>query len=211
MKNIFKLLILLAFLTSIGTSVAQAEASDSAESERKVSKKIELKQDVPEEIQKNRQQNSSEPIKATVNNNSTDLTEKPRPVPSKKPASVTITESKAGARQGAETSLISFAMLPLQVELDDNLNSFLKDYAMKKFKQEPKATMLIQSYASSKEDDKYQEVRISLARALEIRQFLMDNGISPKQIEIQAMTDKDNSENADRIDILFKKPEIVTN
>ena len=203
MKHIFKLLILLGIFIFCAADYASAETNKTATSDSQISKKIDLKNDAPEK--------ASKTIKATVNNESTDLTDVSRPVPTKKPTTVTVTETKNPSDQETETSLISFAMSPLQVELDENLNSFLKDYALKKFHKKPKSSMIIQSYAESRKDDKYQEARISLARALEIREFLMENGISPKQIEIQAMTGKDNPENTDRIDILFKEAKSVQN
>lgn len=101
------------------------------------------------------------------------------------------------------TTLVSFALKPEQIKLDPNLEMFLQEHALKLFHENKNMRMEIQAYATSVEGEQHSDVRISLARALEVRSFLIKNKIQASRLKLNPMgTDKSNATD-NRIDLLF--------
>lgn len=122
---------------------------------------------------------------------------------------IKIIDSPKQAQNQKQIMLISIDMKAGQIKLNDYLKSFLGDHVLKRLHEDGKIYLMIRGYASPKESEPFYADRISLARALEIRQFLLDNSIEAKRIKIELMTkDEDNKKYnkiTDRIDILFLK------
>jgi outer membrane protein OmpA-like peptidoglycan-associated protein len=59
----------------------------------------------------------------------------------------------------------------------------------------------ILSYANATDGNTNQAKRLSLTRALNVRAYLMDQGISSPNIEVRAMGNQDAGTNPDRVDI----------
>ncbi|MGH1403146.1 MAG: OmpA family protein [Alphaproteobacteria bacterium] len=120
------------------------------------------------------------------------------PVPTEKPSPSKQEEDK--------TTLISFALKPGQVDLDKNLKEFLQTHAISLFNKNNKLRMEIHAYAQGSEEEQHSDVRVSLARALEVRSFLIERNIEPARLKITPMgRDPDNSSH-DRIDLIFIEP-----
>lgn len=114
-------------------------------------------------------------------------------------------ENAQEAEKSRLTTLISFSMPKSELTLDDNLKSFLKDHALRMLKNDDHLLLEIQSHATApvgKDEDKS---RIALARALETRQFLMDNKINPKRVKIRPLPQSSKEDPDDRIDLIFSK------
>lgn len=102
-----------------------------------------------------------------------------------------------------EKALVSFMLNPKQVALDTNLKRFLLDHAVEQFKSDPNLRLEIHAYASIENEQEYSDVRRSLARALEVRSFLLEQNIDPSRLKITPIgQDIDNTAD-DRIDLLF--------
>lgn len=102
-----------------------------------------------------------------------------------------------------ETALVSFALSPNQVTLDENIKQFLLKHAVKMFKKDPNLIMEIHAYASSEENKEYSDVRRSLARALEVRSFLLEQDIDPSRLKLTPFGQDKEKLTDDRIDLLF--------
>ena len=104
------------------------------------------------------------------------------------------------------SKLISFFLQPAQTKLDENLSSFLQNHALKIMTEDKDLDIEIYSYATPIKDEEHSDVRISLARALEVRSFLMNNRIDPSRLRLKPMDNSyDKTKADDRIDLMFIK------
>ncbi len=101
-----------------------------------------------------------------------------------------------------KSKLISFYLEPEQIKLDENLSTFLRDHALKLMQEDNDLEIEIRSHATAIKDEKHSDARISLARALEVRTFLMNHKIDPSRLKLKPSSDYDNT---DRIDLTFVK------
>ena len=143
---------------------------------------------------------------------SNDETDLDIPIPAHKPvlktASTQTDEMKFAALEtqaGDAESLVSFMMQSDQIRLDDNIKSFLRDHALNMFNENSVLKLEIQSYAKGVEGQSHSDVRVSLARALEVRSFLINNNISPSRLKISPMGKDKMTDTHDRIDLVFLK------
>lgn len=123
-----------------------------------------------------------------------------------KSKSVPIPPHKPVAASEAEEdnkTLISFALQPSVIALDDDIVSFLKGHALKLFNENQDMTMQINAYATEIVGEKHSSIRISLARALEVRKWLMDNNISPSRLKLSHMSGDSDAAKVDRIDLIL--------
>ncbi len=138
------------------------------------------------------------------------------PTPSYKPeifnniepaAAPTNTPEKLAKNDNADnqTTLVSFSLHPKQTNLDKNLELFLTKHAITLLRRNKELKMEIQAYATEIQGQPHSDVRISLARALEVRRFLISNNINPSRLKLSPEGKDNNSENSDRIDLLFIK------
>ncbi len=134
------------------------------------------------------------------------------PIPQKKPGSK---ESKPVTRliksvekekkKDSGAAIVSFALQPDQVKLDYDLQSFLSDHALEIFKRDSQIKLDIQAYAKTENGDQSSNVRLSLARALEVRKYLMKQGVSPSRLKLSAIGSDKHGTNSNRIDLVFAK------
>ena len=121
------------------------------------------------------------------------------PVPSRKPKNI----SENIPQDTAET-LISFSLQPEQMHLDDVIKDFLSNKAINLFEENQGVKLDIQAYAEMEDNKPNSDTRISLARALQVRQFLMQKGISPSRLKLSAMGQDSETNSHNRIDLIFK-------
>lgn len=67
--------------------------------------------------------------------------------------------------------------------------------------------VVLTSYASAPGDQATTARRVSLSRALSVRTYLIDQGITPKRINVQAEGDRNPGGEPDRVDIFVKSGE----
>ena len=68
----------------------------------------------------------------------------------------------------------------------------------------PNARVELQAFGGAKGDKGSDARRLSLKRALAIRQVLIDDGVSPDRIDVRAMGGVDDTGPADRVDVYVK-------
>ena len=68
----------------------------------------------------------------------------------------------------------------------------------------PNARVELQAFGGTKGDKGSDARRLSLKRALAIRQVLIDDGVAPDRIDVRAMGGTDDSGPADRVDVYVK-------
>ena len=68
----------------------------------------------------------------------------------------------------------------------------------------PNARVELQAFGGAKGDKGSEARRLSLKRALAIRQVLIDDGVSPDRIDVRAMGGVDDTGPADRVDVFVK-------
>jgi len=68
----------------------------------------------------------------------------------------------------------------------------------------PNARIELQAFGGTKGDKGSDARRLSLKRALAIRQVLIDDGVSPDRIDVRAMGGVDDTGPADRVDVFVK-------
>lgn len=125
------------------------------------------------------------------------------PVPLQKPISEADKEATEQNKQTSEQRLVSFSLPPQTIKLDKNLKSFLTNHVLNLFKNNTALKLDIQAYATSSEQEQSSDVRIALARALEVRKFLIANNIKPNRIKLSPLGQDHNNNSDDRIDLVF--------
>ncbi|MEI7791226.1 MAG: OmpA family protein, partial [Alphaproteobacteria bacterium] len=68
----------------------------------------------------------------------------------------------------------------------------------------PNARVELQAFGGVKGDKGSEARRLSLKRALAIRQVLIEDGVSPDRIDVRAMGGVDDTGPADRVDVFVK-------
>lgn len=99
--------------------------------------------------------------------------------------------------------LVSFSLPPQEIDLNLNLETFLKTHALDWFKQNSNLKLDIQAYATTPENTQSSNTRIALARALEVRKFLLANNIEPSRLKLTPIGQDQNNAPNDRIDLVF--------
>ncbi|MDH5722560.1 MAG: hypothetical protein OEY94_04455 [Alphaproteobacteria bacterium] len=105
-----------------------------------------------------------------------------------------------------DETLISFPMAKGAVKFDADTIDFLRQYAMQQIQNDGITKIEIRAYATKIAGEEHSKIRISLARSLEIRQFLIDGGINPKIIKLNTLGDQNSGiDKDDRIDLILRK------
>ena len=97
----------------------------------------------------------------------------------------------------------SFALNPAQLHLDSNIESFLKDHAIGLLNNNKNLRMGIHAYATPIDNKDFSDIRLSLARALEVRSFLIQHGTDPSRLKLTPMGADEKNNSDDRIDLLL--------
>ena len=130
--------------------------------------------------------------------------------PSRKPLVVSeaqsMNEIKTQAGQEPETTLVSFAIEPGEIHINQDVESFLKNHALRLFKNNKNMSMQIHAYATPVDNTEYSDIRLSLARALEVRSFLIKHDVDPTRLKLSPMGADNKNNSDDRIDLVFIEP-----
>lgn len=124
------------------------------------------------------------------------------PTPPHKPSLNEMIEPTA-QEEDQETTLVSFTLKAKQVSLDKNLRFFLEKHAVRILNENKKLEIQIHAYATPIEGEAYSDVRISLARALEVRSFLIDKNIEASRLKLTPLGHNGKNNSNDRIDLIF--------
>ncbi|MGH1455356.1 MAG: OmpA family protein [Alphaproteobacteria bacterium] len=132
------------------------------------------------------------------------------PNPPKKPFNIaqanTLNDVQTQAGDEDETTLVSFALEPGEIHINQNIEEFLKNHALKLFNENKNLTMNIHAYATSIDNSSHSDVRLSLARALEVRSFLIKQNVNPSRLKLSPLGKDAQNTSDDRIDLVFIAP-----
>ncbi len=113
--------------------------------------------------------------------------------------------AESGVEPHKEDTLVSFALQPGQLDLDQNLKYFLNSRAVTLFKENHALNMEVRAYSTASDANEFSDVRLSLARALEVRKFLIEKNINPARIRLTPVGKTEQTRSSDRIDLIFKE------
>ncbi len=89
-----------------------------------------------------------------------------------------------------------------EVELPDGARDRLAPIALK-LQDEPNARLQLQAFAVGSEDSASQARRVSLARALAVRSYLIERGVRSTRIDVRALGAPEDEGPPDRVDIIL--------
>lgn len=92
---------------------------------------------------------------------------------------------------------------PRLTNLVSKQEDLLKDEVLSRLKANPDQRLQIQAYASRNSNEESEARRLSLARALAVRAFLLENGIEASRMDIRALGSNTTEKAADRVDLIF--------
>ena len=79
----------------------------------------------------------------------------------------------------------------------------LKSDILPRLKANPAQRLQIQAFASHNSNEESEARRISLARALAVRAYLLENGIDPSRMDVRALGSNTTAKMSDRVDLVF--------
>ena len=106
---------------------------------------------------------------------------------------------KAGNQSMSDPIILFFKESSPEMEVGQM--TILRDDVLTPLNGSTSRTATINGYASPDRSDEDQARRLSLSRALMIREFLIDNRIAPERIDVRAMADDTSISPKDRVDI----------
>ncbi len=118
--------------------------------------------------------------------------ETPRPEP----------QEKSQAQE--QSAFISLGYDPEFTGLTNQVKQALENQFLRIAREHPDQRIEIHAYASSKEGNDSTARRTSLSRALDIREFMIEQKIDPKRIDLRALGDKTDKEPVDRVEIYLR-------
>ncbi len=120
------------------------------------------------------------------------------------PTARDVLENIEGIKSTESTGKGKFSLLfmPGETVLTfDMKNKLLSNY-VPSVKKQPKQKLAVQAYASPGKDGETGARRLSLARALEVRDFLVGAGIEESRINVMPLGNQTESQLSDRVDIV---------
>ena len=92
-------------------------------------------------------------------------------------------------------------------QLDSQITSTLQSQILPLLKDHPAWRLRINAFASPVDSEPISARRVSLARALAVRAWLLDKGVAARRIDVRAAGLETGHEPADRVDIVFLDPD----
>lgn len=87
--------------------------------------------------------------------------------------------------------------------LSETNKTTLKHLIIPELKKNDNKRLLIQAFAAPQEDVLSGDRRIALSRALNVRRFLIDQGISPSRLDVRALGAQTNTQPLDRVELII--------
>lgn len=104
----------------------------------------------------------------------------------------------------SKTDLVSIEFKPHFTELQKDQKDMLASGIVGRLQKKTAERLQIQAFASGASTNTDAR-RTSLARALSVRAYLLEMGVSPSRLDIQALGDNTKEEPLDRVDLKFSK------
>ena len=111
--------------------------------------------------------------------------------------------NKPAAQNDNKDNTISLGYKPGVIEIPTTIQTELRTRTLKKISTLEDGRIEVSAYASAKNGSKIDARRTSLSRALKLRDFLIQNGITSEKIVIRALGNTAKTEPRDRADLRF--------
>ncbi len=108
------------------------------------------------------------------------------------------------APAGQPVPVISMEYMPRLTALQTDQRDTLKGEIVSFLNKKPDARLQIMSFADGNGNDSDAR-QLSLSRALEVRAYLLENGIDPSRIDVRALGSNTNEKPLDRVDLKFTR------
>jgi outer membrane protein OmpA-like peptidoglycan-associated protein len=105
-----------------------------------------------------------------------------------------------------ETNFFTIPFKPGTDELDKQITETLRSQVLPLLKDHPSWRMQIRAFASTVDKEPISARRISLARALAVRSWLLDKGVEARRLDLKALGLQTDREPPDRVDMVFIDP-----
>jgi outer membrane protein OmpA-like peptidoglycan-associated protein len=102
---------------------------------------------------------------------------------------------------------VSIPFLDETTDLNEDLASDIKNRIIPMLNENISWRIQIQAFASESLDKSINARRLSLSRALKVREFLLENGIKPVRIDVRALGTQTDQLPIDRVDLLLINPQ----
>lgn len=93
--------------------------------------------------------------------------------------------------------------------LDAKVTAVLQAQVLPLLKDHPSWKLQIQSFASPTNNEPISARKVSLARALAVRSWLLDKGVEPRRMEVRALGLETDRDPIDRVDMVLIDPEAI--
>jgi outer membrane protein OmpA-like peptidoglycan-associated protein len=102
---------------------------------------------------------------------------------------------------------VSIPFLEESTDLNNELATDIKNRIVPLLNKNIDWRVQIQAFSSESLTQNTNPRRLSLSRALKVREFLMENGIEPRRIDVRALGTETNKHPLDRVDLLLINPQ----
>lgn len=116
-----------------------------------------------------------------------------------------IASAKASSEKKSKTSQKTLVFKGQDVELTDKMKTQIKAQILPDLKKDETSRIQILSFASKPNGDDYAARRISLSRALAVRDYLKSANIDVSRIDLRALEADGNSVPPDKVDVILLK------
>lgn len=129
----------------------------------------------------------------------TPLTENPQPKASAAPAM----PSAVKKTEKLAASMLSIEYKPGVTDIQDDHKKIIETDILPKLRKDQNSRLQIIAYASASKEGQSSARRLSLARSMELRAYILEQDIRPSRIDIRALGDKTEEKPVDRVDLRF--------
>jgi outer membrane protein OmpA-like peptidoglycan-associated protein len=114
-----------------------------------------------------------------------------------------VTAALTKADSSPKMEILSLEYLPKMTELQSDQRTTLKTEIIPRLNQKQNERLQIHAYAEGAETGSDAR-RVSLARALALRAYLLENGVDPSRIDVRALGNNTTETPIDRVDLVFR-------
>lgn len=136
-------------------------------------------------------------------NKKPDAAKEPLTLPDVQPSSEITAATPEKTSEKAKPQLISLEFKNEQSEISSDTKQVIDSSILPKLTSDTGSRLQILSYASSSKEGQSSARRISLARGLAIRSYLLEKGMKPERIDIRALGENTTEKPLDRADLMI--------
>ena len=123
--------------------------------------------------------------------------------PARKNPVVTAATPPVKKNEKLTASMLSIEYKPGVTDVQKDHKEIIEAEILPKLRQDKNSRLQILAYASASEEGQSSARRLSLARSMELRAYILEQDIRPSRIDIRALGDKTQEKPVDRVDLRF--------